>query len=274
MSTSADSKKALHPFDIALALEPLGAGRYRGRTSEEYWNMISPFGGLTAATVLNAILLSPERQGDPIALTVNFAAPIQRGEFSVESRLLRANRSTQHWFVAMTQGTAAEVMTSATAVFGARRPTWGSTEAKRPETRTVDASRRFTPVMNMKWPLMYDLRFAFGEVREENGSSLTHTWIRDAEPRPLDFLSLTAYADTFAPRIFFRRPKLVPVGTVSMNVYYHIDAEDLARVGTAPILGVAQGNVAHKAYADHEAQLWSGPDTLLATTQQMLWYKE
>ena len=121
---------------------------------------------------------------------------------------------------------------------------------------------------------MYDIRFALGEVRMENPSSLTHTWIRDAEPRPLDFLSLTAYADTFAPRIFFRRPKLVPVGTVSMNIYYHIDAEDLARHGTEPVLGVAQGQVGYKGYADHEAQLWSGANTLLATTQQMLWYKE
>lgn len=273
VSTGADTKTALHPFDIAVALDPLGDGCFRGRTSEQYWNMISPFGGLTAATVLNAVLSSPARQGDPIALTINFAAPIQRGEFDVEARLLRANRTTQHWSVAITQGDAREVATSAIAVIGARRPTWGSTEAVRPDTRGFDASRRLTPAMKMSWPAMYDLHLALGEFGKEGGSSLTHTWVRDAEPRPLDFLSLTAYSDTFAPRIFFRRPKIVPVGTVSMNVYYHIDAEDLARLGTEHVLGVAQGRVAYKGYADHEGQLWSG-DTLLATTQQTLWYKE
>src|SRR5436190_23904797 len=93
VSTGADGKnQALHPFDTALALEPLGDGRFGGATNEQYWNMISPFGGLTAAIMLNAVLRHPERQGDPIALTINFGAPIQRCECSAESRLRRAKR--------------------------------------------------------------------------------------------------------------------------------------------------------------------------------------
>jgi hypothetical protein len=276
MSSAADAPQtvAAHPFDRAVALELMPDGRLRGRTSELYWNMISPFGGATAATVLNAILLSPDRQGDPIALTVNFAAPIQPGEFFLEARLARANRSTQHWAVTVVQGMTPDVVVNAVAVFGARRPTWGSTEAVRPETASVDASRRFQAVMKMKWPAMYDVRFALGQVSEEKPNSLTHTWIRDAEPRALDFLSLTAYCDTFAPRIFFRRAQLVPVGTVSLNIYYHVDAADLAGHGTEPVLGVAHGQVGHKGYCDQHAQLWGRKNTLLATTQQMLWYKE
>jgi hypothetical protein len=35
--------------------------------------------------------------------------------------------------------------------------------------------------------------------------------------------SLTALADVFYPRIFLRRTRRVPVGTVSMTVYFHAD---------------------------------------------------
>jgi acyl-CoA thioesterase len=274
MSNAADAAKAAaaHPFDRAVALESIPDGRLRGRTNESYWNMISPFGGMTAAMVLNAILQKPERQGDPVALTVNFAAPIQAGEFFVEARMARANRSTQHWAVTIVQGTTPDVVVNAIAIFGVRRPTWGDTEAVRPSAPDPEASRRFQPTMPMRWPAMYDVRYA--RVSNDNTDSLTHTWIRDAEPRNVDCLSLTAYCDTFAPRIFFRRPLLVPVGTVSLNIYYHVSAEDLAHHGSAPVFGVAHGQVNRKGYGDQHAQLWGQENTLLATTHQMLWYKE
>ncbi len=274
MSSAAGAAKgtAAHPFDRAVALEPMPDGRLRGRTSESYWNMISPFGGLTAATVLKAILMSPDRQSDPIALTVNFAAPIQAGEFYVAARLVRVNRSTQHWAVTIVQGASSDVVVNAIAMFGVRRTTWGDTEVVRPPAPEPEASRQFQSTMPMRWPAMYDLRYA--RVSNNNTDSLTHTWIRDAEPRNLDFLSLTAYCDTFAPRLFFRRPLLVPVGTVSLNIYYHVAAEDLAQHGAAPVFGVAHGQVNHRGYGDQQAQLWGRENTLLATTQQMVWYKE
>ena len=65
-----------HPFDDALELEQLGDGRFRGRTTAPYNNMVGPFGGVTAATLVRAIALHPDRLGDPVSLTVNFAGPV------------------------------------------------------------------------------------------------------------------------------------------------------------------------------------------------------
>lgn len=265
---------ALHPFDQAVALQPTSENRFRGRTSEAYWNMISPFGGVTAAIMLNGALSHPKQEGDPVALTVNYAAPIQQGDFHVESRLMRANRSTQHWSIVMTQGEADEVVANAVAVFGVRRETWGSTEAVRPSSMDRESSRRFRPIMNMRWPAMYDIRYALGEVREGNVDSITHSWISDATPRNVDFLSLAAYCDTFAPRIFMRRAQFVPIGTVSLNIYFHVSGDDLAQHGSEPVFGVAQGQVSHKAYYDQHGQVWGKGNELLATTHQMAWYKE
>lgn len=263
---------AIHVFDEAAALEPV-AGRLRGHTHEAYWNMVSPFGGLTAAVALNGLLVQSERRGDPVSFTVNYVAPIQRGEFFVEPRLVRSSRSTQHWSVQIVQGD--EVTTSAITIFGARRPTWSLTEAMPPQTPGRNEAVRFQPPRNlMRWPEMYDIRYARGQLRADNPDSLTHSWISDAQPRAIDYLSLVAFCDTFAPRLLFRRPLFVPLGTVSLNIYFHVDAAELASHGAEPVLGVAYGQVFHKGYFDQQAQVWGQDGRLLATTQQVVWFKE
>ena len=61
--------------------------------------------------------------------------------------------------------------------------------------------------------------------------SLSQLWVRDKPARRLDFAALSALADVFFPRIFLRRAKRVPAGTVSMTVYFHADASQLEEVG-------------------------------------------
>ena len=60
-----------HPFDKALALHhsDIRVGHFTGSTSPDYWNMVGPFGGTTAALVLQSVLLHPDLLGTPIALT-------------------------------------------------------------------------------------------------------------------------------------------------------------------------------------------------------------
>ena len=82
-----------HPLDAATALVgPVDAAVRTARMSDGYWTFIGPFGGVSAATALRAVLERPDRDGDPIAITVNFCAPIARGEFQVHTRRARANR--------------------------------------------------------------------------------------------------------------------------------------------------------------------------------------
>ena len=97
-----------HPLDTATALAgPVDAAVRTGRTSDGYWTFIGPFGGLSAATELRAVLERPD--GDPI--TVNFCAPVARGEFQVHTRQAKVNRSSQHWLVGFRQGESDEVVT-------------------------------------------------------------------------------------------------------------------------------------------------------------------
>ena len=98
--------------------------------------------------------------------------------------------------------------------------------------------------------------------------------MRDDPPRPLDFASLTAIADVFFPRVWLRRATPTPIGTVSMTVYYHADAAQLASLGPGHLLLQARGQGFGGGYFDHSGQLWDEGGSLVATTHQVVYYKE
>src|SRR5258708_10694004 len=90
------------PFRRCHAVTP-GDSRWQGQTSDDYWAFVGPFGGATATTILRALIDHPQRAGDPLALTVNFCAPIAQGAIDLHGRLVKANKSTQHWSVELSQ---------------------------------------------------------------------------------------------------------------------------------------------------------------------------
>jgi len=81
-------------------------------------------------------------------------------------------------------------------------------------------------------------------------------------------------SDVFYPRIWLRRAKHVPAGTVSITTYFHADAAQLAEVGTGFLLGQATGQQFFNGFFDQTAQLWSEAGVLLATSNQIVYYKE
>ena len=120
----------------AIALQQQTDGSFAGHTSAAYANMVGPFGGIGAAQLLNAILLHPQRLGDPVALTVNFAAAVQDGAFRIEAVPVRTNRSTQHWTLSLLQQE--EVLMTGTAITAVRRETWGVDDEVMPDAPAPD----------------------------------------------------------------------------------------------------------------------------------------
>lgn len=264
-----------HVFDAAVALTPAGIDAYSGRPHAAYQNMVGPFGGVIGATLLNAILSHPARLGDPISLTVHYAAPIADDAFSVIARAMRTNRSTQHWLVELQQS--GEVAAFATAVTGLRRDTWSATDTRFPVVPPADAVEVTAPLPHAPWTSCYEMRFIDGGPdvpASDQHPSQSRLWIRDRPNRPLDFLSLAAISDAFFPRLFIRRPQRVPIGTVALTTYFHADAAQLNAQGTEPLLGVARGLHFGKGFFDQSAELWSTRGDLLASSHQMVYFKE
>lgn len=262
-------------LDQAVALHSSAPGHYTGSTQAAWQNMVGPFGGITAATLMQAVMQHPQLLGLPISITVNFCAGVAEGAFSIHARPARTNRSTQHWTIEMLQG--GEVVTTATAVTAVRRNTWCSDESPMPSVPPPEAVERkvFAP---MPWVQRFEMRPIVGDLPQVwDGSeqeSISRLWARDAQARALDFVSLTALSDLFFPRVFLRRATRVPIGTVSMTVYFHLGQAELDAVGTGYILGQARAQRFFNGFFDHSAQLWSQAGTLLATTHQVVYYKE
>lgn len=267
-----------HPLDLALALTPLAEHRYTGHTSPAYANMVGPFGGTTCAVLLQAALLHPQRLGDPIALTVNFASPVADGAFEVDARPLRTNRSTQHWFVQLLQG--GEVAATATAVFAQRRPTWSAAEAEPPAAMPPADSLPRAPVQGRPpWVQRFDMRFAEGGMPDpfdgqEQPHARSRLWVRDEPPRPLDFPALASLCDSFFPRVFIRRRKFAPIGTVTLTTYFHADAAQLAAQGEQHLLATARALNYRAGYFDQTGEMWSAAGELLASTHQMVYFRD
>lgn len=269
----------INAFDDGIAIEPVepaGSGLVRGRTVPEWANMVGPFGGITAATVLHAIEVQPDCHGQPIALTVNFAAPIADGEFDIALRAARTNRTNQHWIAELTQD--GQTKTTATALFGLRRDTWSSAEAEMPAVPAPEdaAVAGFPPPV--QWARNYEMIVLDGGFPasdlEPNRSSTTTLWMRNTPSRPLDFPGLTAICDLFVPRIYLRLGRAVPAGTISMTVYFHADQHQLDAQGDDFVLGTARANRFSRGYFDQSAEVFGRDGTLLATTHQIVYFKD
>jgi acyl-CoA thioesterase len=285
ISMSASVSAASHPFDQALALlTPRGAAGdvLDGQPHPAYGNMVGPYGGMTAAQMLQAVLLHPRRLGEPVALTVNFAAGLRDAPFVIEARPVRTNRSTQHWTVALSQAGddgAPETMITATALTAARRQTWSATDAPMPAVpRPAEITRQQFPVRRVRWIERYEMRPVTGHMPHQwdgaESDSITQLWMRDDPLRTLDFAGLTALADVFFPRVWRRRAVMTPIGTVSMTVYFHAGASELAANGDGYLLGQARAQSFFNGFFDQSAELWNEAGQLLATTHQIVYYKE
>jgi len=264
-----------HPFDAAIALAPERAGQYNGSTHPAYGNMVGPFGGVIAAALLNAVMQDPQRLGEPLSLTVHFAAPIADGGYTVTARAVRTNRTTQHWYVELLQDGA--VAAFATAVTAARRETWQTLDAVFPQVPEAATIAPMPAIARVAWTSAYEMRFIDGipgAPGTPSESSASRLWLRDQPARPLDFLSLAALSDAFFPRIFVRRPQWVPIGTVSLTTYFHADAAQLAAQGSDPVLGLAHASNFRNGFFDQAAELWSTAGALLATTTQVVYFKQ
>jgi acyl-CoA thioesterase len=266
----------LHPFDEASRLTRRDDGVLVGRTSPAYWNFAGPFGGVTGAIMLRAVLEDPAREGTPVTMTVNFAGLVGEGEFELVPNLTRGGRTTQHWSVELRQR--GQVLGTASFVFAKRVETWTHQPATMPQVPPPESIEPMDTTRWMAWLQSYEFRFVSGapvlsrSIHDPLHGQRSVLWVSDRKPRPLDWLSLAAMSDAFFPRVLHARGVNAKMGTVSLSTYFHCDQEELEAQGAAPLLGVADGDRYSRNFQDQRMQLWGRDGRLLAVGTQMLWY--
>ena len=270
-----------HPLDVALRMTPQNDGSMHAQAPAAYWNMVGPYGGITTAQMLQAVLQHPALLGEPISITVNYAGPVEAGDVRIEAVPVRTNRSTQHWTVSMGQRNADgafAVCTTATVITAVRRETFSIDDVAPPAMPDPQTCERFDTGNSMEWLKRYDMRVVQGAIPkvwdDSTHETLSQLWVRDDPARALDFPALAALSDVFFPRIWLRRARRVPAGTVGMTVYFHASREQLAQHGDKHLLAQASAQAFRNGYFDQSAQLWDSEGSLLATSHQIVYYKE
>ena len=264
-----------HVFDEATAVtrvDDADGHVVRATTHAAYNNMVGPFGGITAATVVRSLAEHPEALGDPLALTINYAAPIADGTWDLDLVLIRTNRTNQHWTFTIAQNDA--VVATGTAVFGIRRDTWADTEPVAPELPDVETVPAVDFPDFIAWARNYEKRFVVGGLDAASDDSTSTLWLRDEPERPLDYPALTSMTDAFFPRVFLRHGTYMPAGTISLTTYFHATRGELAAQGTRPVRATARGARFGGGHFDQYGQIWGADDVLLATTHQLVYFKD
>jgi acyl-CoA thioesterase len=137
---------------------------------------------------------------------------------------------------------------------------------------------------HLTWLQRYDLRVVRGGLPAtwdgadpappSEADSRSQLWIRERPARVLDYPALAARCDVFFPRIWLRRARHMPAGTVTLTVYFHATTQQLQDCGDDFVLGQARGQGYGDGFFDQSAQIWSRAGALLATSHQLVYYKE
>jgi acyl-CoA thioesterase len=135
----------------------------------------------------------------------------------------------------------------------------------------IAALRRPLP---LQWFDRFEFRHAEGlPFQGDTGSARSLSWARKIGSA-LDARTLTEVCDSAIPRIFYRTRTPLPIATVTMNVFFHATAAEIAEIGDDYVLCDARWHGANDGYFDEQQLIWSRSGRLLATTDQLCWYRE
>lgn len=261
-------------FDDAIALEETerdeGRVVFRGQVHPAFQNMIGPYGGWSVAVLAHACLRSVDEVYELVSITTDFMNAVPDGPFTIEVVCDRAGRGTQFWTANLISDAGKGVSNRATAVLARRRNTVEWTEGEKPDAPDpMDCPR----VEFVGWMQPVQIRHAINPPFQGNGDTRSAAWVRMEEGRPLDVPALTALADTPAPRLFHVLDGPDPIATISMTVYIHASREDLEAVGGDFMLVETNAARGGRGFFDQFARMWSRDGRLMATTQQVVWYR-
>jgi acyl-CoA thioesterase len=253
----------------ALELDARDDGSYVAHADPDHQSISGMFGGWTTAVALSSVLRSSQSGTAPVAITINFVGPIEPGaEVEIRPSRIGGSRSLEHWSAAVHSGDS--LCASTLVVLAHRRPSEPHLEPTMPNVPDPSTLQRFkAPGPQGEQAEMYPV----GEWAYGSGDTRSAHWLRDANARPVDHLLLAYLADQYAPRSFFWGLGVRPSATLTMSIYFHATDVELKAVGTDFILNEAVGTRGEQSISGSQVRLWSRDGVLLATTEQLTWYR-
>ena len=255
-------------FDEDTTLVADGAGRFEGRVSERWYVGRGANGGLIAAQAVRAMeLLAADAERLPLSLTIHFLEAPTAGRIDIAGSVERAGRSTtaiqlrfeqEGRTVALVLGALARWRPGSREHHGSVAPAVPEPEALAPLGPALDNPPAFFE--------NYDWRLAPGAAGEARVSG----WIRTRDPRPVDHLSLAAFADAFPPAVFVIAQPGAAAPTIDLTVHFRAPLQAVrATTDRDWVLGRFQSRRVAGGFFEEDGELWSPDGTLLVQSRQL-----
>ena len=258
-----------------IALTHVSDGRWSTVAGPEWGN---PGGGLWGGYAIGLFIkvleAEPEARGEALSLTLTYAAALPAGPLDIRTRRLRQGGSIGVWEVELLARGSDQVCVHGMVTM-ARRPVTPTfafavmPDAPPPESMTsppeLGAPRHFGAAA-------FERRTTEVFPPEVTGDSRSLVWVR-SRYAPLDKALLGMVTDNSAPRAMYALGRTINSTTLTLTVYLHATAEDLAEIGHDFILVECEGRVGGGGASDERSSYWSRAGKLLATSEQLAWYR-
>lgn len=262
--------------DQLFPLTSLGGGLWTTEAGAEWRNPNGPlWGGYAIGLCLSVVAAEPEARGEPLAITLTYVAGLSAGAVEVRTRRLRQGGSVGVWEVELRPAGATEVSVHAIVTMARRPATPAFAFAKMPDAPEPESlpsqvrpggaqhfgSRAFERRTSEAFPI------------QPAASSRSTAWVRPLLG-PWNKTLLAMLTDSSPPRAFYALGHTVMTTTVTLTIYLHATAEEVAAAGEDYLLVEYDGRVGGGGATDERSSYWRRDGKLLATSEQLLWYRE
>ena len=260
-----------------MPLRQLAPGRWATQAGKAWSNPGGAlWGGYSIGMAVRVLEAEPEARGEALSLTLAYAAGLPAGDLEIRTRRIRQGGSVGVWEVELLPAGGEDVGVHALVTL-ARRPATPSfsfarmPDAPDPESLPSpdvpdDHRRRYGATTFERRTLE-----SFPPAQADSSRSLA--WAR---PRlgGWNKALLGMVADNSPPRAMYALGRAVMTTTLSLTSYLHATSEELAALGDDFILIEYEGRVGGGGASDERSSYWSRDGRLLATSEQLAWYRE
>jgi acyl-CoA thioesterase len=261
---------------LQMPLTRIAPGRWATTAGDEWRN---PGGGLWGGYAIGLCIrvmeAEPEAVGEALSLTLTYAAALPAGELDIRTRRLRQGGSIGVWEVEIHPAGSDQVGVHAIVTMARRPQTPAFAFATMPDAPQPESlpSPVFAGASQHFGAQALERRTLDSFPPKATGDSRTLAWVRSRRG-PLDKAILGMITDNSAPRAFYALGPTVMTTTLSLTVYLHGTAEEIAEVGDDFILVECEGRVGAGGASDERSSYWRRDGKLLATSEQLCWYRE
>jgi acyl-CoA thioesterase len=250
----------------AVAVEPLGDGRYRGSIAPEWFGPPGPNGGYIAALMLRAIraeIADDERL--PRSLTLHYLLPPEEGEAEIEVTVERSGRSATTCSAQILQG--GRVLNLGLCVLTydfEPAKSWSLDPPPAPPFEEAEA----LAVVPEAPPIAHavEIRPVFGSPPFSGGPEpVVGGWLRARGDDEMTPELIALYADAWLPAPFSMLETFVPAPTLELTIHFRSRPEP----GDVRVLVRFEAEASIDGLFDERGAIWDTEGRLLAQSRQI-----